>query len=398
MDSASLMEQLHLEDQDGSFPADATSSSEHESFVTSQSSPDTAEQSGPMVEVRKTDTMGYGLFATQKIPRGTRVVSEKPILQMHDPEYRAQLIERFCTMLSQLSSEEIETLSQLYCNPKVFKEEDRDAILKWYNANSVTDANGQELKGKKRQESRKKTLRRLGCFLTNCSGIVSDGKTGRGVFALFSRINHSCVPNARYGWNETIQRFTVHVSRDLAPDEQVFISYLPLTYDSRATRAEQLEESWGFECACVACSDPASEMARVKMSVLQLLLTSYEQGNKEVPEIMQLEPLKNRGEALLIADQLAKLLISEGLVSMELVKIYRTCSQLSLWLDDLDEATEYAEKALDIEHCLIGPETEHLREGLVGCQYWLEKMQGPEGKPRGLKRRKRDMRRRLNSV
>lgn len=37
----------------------------------------------------------------------------------------------------------------------------------------------------------------------------------------------------------------------------------------------------------------------------------------------------------------------------------------------MDKAIEYAEKALEVERCLIGPETEHLRENYVGCQYWL---------------------------
>lgn len=54
---------------------------------------------------------------------------------------------------------------------------------------------------------------------------------------------------------------------------------------------------------------------------------------------------------------------------------YRSCSQYCWWLDDLDEAIEYAEKALDIEWCLIGPETKHLMENLVGCQYWLDRLE-----------------------
>lgn len=53
---------------------------------------------------------------------------------------------------------------------------------------------------------------------------------------------------------------------------------------------------------------------------------------------------------------------------------YRSCSHYCWWLNDLDEAIEYAEKALDIERCLIGPETSHLREDNVGCQYWLAKL------------------------
>ncbi|KAK7915108.1 hypothetical protein PG985_012811 [Apiospora marii] len=376
MDCTVAMEKLHLEDHDGSFPVGVTSPGPSgEGNVTSQFNVAKAEPSDSMVEVRKTETMGCSLFATQKIPRGTRIVSEEPLAELPDPVYRSELIERFCAMALQLPNEKIVTFSRLYCNKTVLEKTDRDVILEWYNKNSVTDANGEELKGRKRQEHRKKMLKWFGIFLTNSSGHIMNSQKGRGVFTVFSRINHSCVPNARYGWNDTIKRLTVHVGRDIEKDEQIFVSYLPLAYERRAERVKSLKETWGFECACKACLNPDTDVGRVQMGIMRDLVTSYENGDDRFPRLMNLVPIQTREEALEMTSQMAKLMVSEGLVTMDLATLYRSCSRYCAWLGDLDKAIEYAEKALDIERCLIGPETKHLMENLEGCQYWLAHLQ-----------------------
>lgn len=322
MNCSNEMEKLHLEDRAASFPGDVTTPEPSgEGIATSQSSIDKLEPSDTMVEVRKTITMGLGLFATQKIPRGTRIVSEEPLIQLPDPVYRAELIERFCAMATHLPNETIVTLSRLYCNPKALQKSDRDVILEWYKKNSVTDADGEELKGRKRQEHRKKILKWFGIFVTNSSGHITNNQEGRGVYPVFSRINHACVPNARYGWNETIQRFTVHVNRDIEKDEQIFISYLPLAYDIRVKRAKSLKETWDFECACKACRNPGSDMVRVQMGIMRELLTSYENDDDRFPRLMNLVPIRTREEALETTNQLAEMMISEGLVTMDIVEL-----------------------------------------------------------------------------
>lgn len=45
---------------------------------------------------------------------------------------------------------------------------------------------------------------------------------------------------------------------------------------------------------------------------------------------------------------------------------------MCLELDDFQKAKEYARKELELEEAVIGTETEHLRENMVGAKYWLE--------------------------
>ena len=51
---------------------------------------------------------------------------------------------------------------------------------------------------------------------------------------------------------------------------------------------------------------------------------------------------------------------------------YRRCARLCLELDDIQKAKEYAQKELDVEEAILGTDTDHLREDLVGAKYWLE--------------------------
>jgi len=46
-----------------------------------------------------------------------------------------------------------------------------------------------------------------------------------GIFPNVARINHSCVPNAFYSWNEAIGRLTVHAVKDIKKGEEITIHY-----------------------------------------------------------------------------------------------------------------------------------------------------------------------------
>lgn len=41
-------------------------------------------------------------------------------------------------------------------------------------------------------------------------------------------------------------------------------------------------------------------------------------------------------------------------------------------VDDIQKAKQYARKELEVEEAIIGTETEHLRDDLIGAKYWLE--------------------------
>lgn len=45
-------------------------------------------------------------------------------------------------------------------------------------------------------------------------------------------------------------------------------------------------------------------------------------------------------------------------------------------VDDVQKAIEYAWEELKVEEAIIGTETEHLRDDLVGAKYWLEYLEG----------------------
>lgn len=45
-------------------------------------------------------------------------------------------------------------------------------------------------------------------------------------------------------------------------------------------------------------------------------------------------------------------------------------------VDDVQKAKEYARKELEVEEAIIGTETKHLRDDLVGAKYWLEFLEG----------------------
>ncbi|PMB66787.1 SET domain-containing protein 5 [Beauveria bassiana] len=67
---------------------------------------------------------------------------------------------------------------------------------------------------------------RFNKFLANCVCGKVGGVSGKALFALLSRINHSCVPNTHWVFNTAIERLTVHAIRHIRAGEQITISYI----------------------------------------------------------------------------------------------------------------------------------------------------------------------------
>ncbi|KAK3937293.1 hypothetical protein QBC46DRAFT_267878 [Diplogelasinospora grovesii] len=201
---------------------------------------------------------------------------------------------------------------------------------------------------------------------------------GCGVFPLYSRINHSCVPNVHNAYNPGIQRLTVYSIRDIGAGEQITTSYISSAYRTREQRREETE-NWGFVCSCLACTDTLIEPLRKRMFQLDQRLAAYD---SPLRGLMSLDtsPLARMlapdmpasvDEALKDADQLVELLKKQGLEGMELCKTYRECSKYSLELGSIPKALDYARKELDIERYCIGTETAHLPKDMEGAEYWI---------------------------
>jgi hypothetical protein len=98
----------------------------------------------------------------------------------------------------------------------------------------------------------------LGIYQTNSISIGDD--TGA-IFEQVSRFNHSCSSNARYSWHAQAGRERVYALRDIAVDEEIFVSYLSRVYGSPCASRQARLSRYNFTCRCVACALQGEEAA-----------------------------------------------------------------------------------------------------------------------------------------
>ena len=167
---------------------------------------------------------GKGLIANQKITKGARILSEKPII----------------TIASDTSN--IEQLHEsIYKQSSTLDEDQQRAFLSMRNIHPYKDAAEQY----------------FGIFRTNSLPAEADGDKAA-IFLDACRINHACNNNAQKSWNEKTKCHTVHALKDIARGEEITITYLsPLK--NRKARQKALQEKFGFTCLCHLCSLPAEQ-------------------------------------------------------------------------------------------------------------------------------------------
>lgn len=82
------------------------------------------------------------------------------------------------------------------------------------------------------------------------------------VYETFSRINHSCVPNAALEiWSRRTQfpegQARLIATRAIPAGDEIFVNYMPNHWmDHHQTRVAALNNHWGFRCTCVGCTSP----------------------------------------------------------------------------------------------------------------------------------------------
>ncbi len=167
---------------------------------------------------------GKGLLASKDIPKGTRIISETPVITSgEDVRNTDDLQVRICqqvTSLSEAQRQEFTSMANIhpYTN---------DA-QKWF-----------------------------GIFRTNSLPMGPDLAAG-GVFLKACRINHSCDANSQNFWNENLNQLTIHASKDIRRGEEITISYMSGS-ENRRVRQEQLWENFNFTCYCQTCSLPPEQ-------------------------------------------------------------------------------------------------------------------------------------------
>ncbi|KAI0518067.1 hypothetical protein F5B22DRAFT_635548 [Xylaria bambusicola] len=242
---------------------------------------------------------GRGLVATVDIPKGTRILCEKPLLKVESsmPEFVNRCVAEKLKLLSKDKQGGFLSLHNNFPGPYAFAGVVRTNALPCGPGSSVG-----------------------GIYLTACF------------------INHSCIPNAHNNWNEAAQYETIHATRDILVGEEILISYA--AEGSSQTRQQRLRESFGFQCSCELCSQSpqviqASDKRRADIQRLDETIGD--------PVAMMNSPQKS----LAACHNLLQILDKEyaGAVIALLARLYYDAFQISVAHGDQARASVFAERS-----------------------------------------------------
>jgi len=168
---------------------------------------------------------GFGLVASRRLQAGMRLLAEAPLA---------------------------------YCN-RVDEAEDANVLIR--AAVGALDGPSRASYDALSQHGGPATKTVEGIWHSNALPAGGEGRMAAATYALISRTNHSCRPNAHTAWNEKTGRQTLHAAQPIAEGDEILISYLEpgLTRDERRA---QLRARFGFKCACALCSLEGAALAR----------------------------------------------------------------------------------------------------------------------------------------
>ncbi|KAF2491422.1 SET domain-containing protein [Lophium mytilinum] len=271
----------------------------------------------PMYAVEDVPGKGKGLIATEDIPKGTRITSEKPIFT---------------------SGEHVGTMEQLEIRihqqvGSLSKDQQREfcSMENIYPYNNSTE-------------------RWRGIFRTNALPMGPELATG-GIFLKACRINHACDNNAQNFWNENLDQLTIHAVRDIVKGEEITISYLRSRRNRRA-RQEELRENFKFTCSCRLCSLPPDQSrdSDSKLDRVHELDCVIEEGG--VPGLVS-----SARRMLGYVDEQVRLWNEPAPDEVGLVRAYPDAFQIAIANGDLARARIFAQRVVPLYMNSIGDES-----------------------------------------
>ncbi|TKA77424.1 hypothetical protein B0A55_04811 [Friedmanniomyces simplex] len=303
----------------------------------------------PLFELRLTAGKGFGLFATQAIPRGTCIVEEPALITIpasvsqNDPERAIHIIQA----LGPLSRDQLDPYTGLHYNIRSVNSFLRAAIRTYLISKQYT---GDALKAAVKVHTTMAAI-----FNTDCVAMGEDGKLGSGIFQHFSRANHSCTPNVENCFNTITGCEMLHTVRDIDEGEEITVTYIDQLYRPADERQHALRR-WEFECECEACEGPkamASVRRRRRVEEIHRVFDRVE-GKSSSWFWQPVRMPRSATEKIQLAEELVMLLREEGLVGMPLAQAYRRCSKYGLEAGQGLKSLEYARSAVEVEQTSIG--------------------------------------------
>ncbi|KAG5982535.1 hypothetical protein E4U55_001755 [Claviceps digitariae] len=277
----------------------------------------------PLYNITDVPGKGRGLTARFKIPKGTRILVEKPLVMVPavQPPSGPTLEWQIANQLRQLSKAKVKRFLSLHNNF-------RGARVHPF----------------------------IGIVKTNALPCGPGSLTGA-VYPTLCLVNHSCRPNCHHSWNSELQHEAIHAIRDIAAGEEITIGYLQ--NGSHQERAKSLKDSFGFDCTCEICALPAADLQasddrRAKVEELDRAI-----GN---PLRMMNQPSDSLGAC----HSLLQLLDAEypGFATALHARMYYDAFQICISHGDQARASIFAEKSYKIRVLCQGkesPETNSVR-------------------------------------
>jgi hypothetical protein len=269
---------------------------------------------------------GKGLVAIKKIFKGTRILSEEPIITIPGNKLNIEQLQIY-----------------IYRQVATLSKHQQRAFLSMHNIHPYKDAAEQY----------------LGIVRTNSLPAEADGDKGA-IFVEACRINHACDNNAQKSWNEKIKRHTVHALRDIDKGEEITITYLgPLK--NRTARQKALQERFGFTCLCHLCSLPPeqSQDSDRRLEEIHRLDGVIDQLGREG---ILVSPLRT----LSYFDQQVRLYNEQGREDVGFAQALVNAAQLAIANSDLARGRIFAERAASVwKTTLGGDSTEAIKHGAL---------------------------------
>lgn len=277
-------------------------------------------EDGSIYILQEVPDKGKGLVATQDIPKGTRILLERPVVSTPEGQRSDRWLKRYV-------SQQVHSLNE--CQ--------RRSLLSMHNLYPYKDDAEQF----------------MGIFRTNALPIEANN-IGGGLFLEACRINHSCDNNAQKYWNQRIERHTVYALRKIPKGEEITIYYLGL--DSiREVRRKKLQAKFGFLCSCRICSLPTAESQENDRRLEKIHLLDKLVGRECMSMNFSLPVLRH-------VDEIVQLYNKQGPGDPGLPRAYLDAAQIAIANGDLARGRVFAERAVEGYRVAQGTDSEEVIE------------------------------------
>ena len=377
-----------------------------ESGVIQRDGQESVDQLEVVVTIKEQEGKGRGLFATQGLQEGTRIIRESPVAcsryLQNQPSFE-KLSEIECLAISWILNETPFGISDRSSNKE-------NTYTNDFELANALDAHFQHQRSKT-AEFLHQTIRvysileknnisanawdiftKLNQIPTNTFAIhqledsidhsdvvtrVEQRKSGIGIYPLSSMINHSCDPNAHVYFDAS-GVINIQASRNIEMGEEIHISYgcVHSSLD-KPKRIQLLMENYYFECSCPACENENSEVSyflcthcseplKHRLDDLRcgkcnkgFVLKSFENKEKQATKLL------GSGDANLRYNRLGKaaedfkgaLKVWKSIVSLQDYRVGKTYDRLAECFalqGNFKEAAAYCQLSVDIVEAIFG--------------------------------------------